>query len=416
MALVAACGGSGEPGVSTPGTSSTAGGGAGASVVTSADGTAQLSIPAGAIDPGADVTIEPIEVSDVPDGSLALAFDLQPSGLQFSAPATLSVTIPYDHDGLPAGFVGLGDDVDQGATVPATFTVVDGQLTVEAQIEHFSVATLRVWWFAFPVESDCPAVMAPGGTCTLQIQFIENYPEIESHISGVAPYSIVESTPSRGVLRCDAITDGAVDAAVLYAAIPTETVAVAVRMEDDVKALLALLYTAETSVTYQQECSDAPAAAGSDETGDQFDGDTSSPVAAGEGEPGSDITQVSHRIENEMHVFTIQVAGDGQALAESATTNWYDVIVEAQDGTAWGANATYFSGTPQDRGVRTGPNGPGREKLDDASVTLKWISSSTLEMWVDTGEADLAVETFSVTLISRVEDGTTRYDDADGVG
>ncbi len=409
MCLAAACGGS-------PGTATSTQGTVGGTVVSTADGTAHLSIPAGTIDPGTEVTIEQLAAPDAPDGSAALAFDLQPSGLQFAEPATLSVTIPYDRNAIPMGFVGVGDAVDQGTAVPATFTVADGQLTVEAQIEHFSVATLRFWWFAFPVETDCPAELAIGGTCTVEIRFIDDYSGIDSDFTGIAPYSIVESTHGRGVLRCDAVTDGPVDAVEVYAGMPGETVALATAMADDPRVQWILEFTAESYFTYRQACSEAPSEPGTDPTGDQFDGDTSKPVGAGEGEPGSDITRVSHHVENGVHVFTIEVAGDGQALAESATTNWYDVIVEALDGTPWGANATFFGGTPQDRGVRTGPNGPDRERVDDATVTLTWTGPSTLEMRVDTGGTELAVDTFSVTVISRVGDDTTRYDDAEGVG
>ena len=407
--VAAACGGSG-------GSDGTSGGSANAQTITSTDGSATLSIPAGAIGSDIEVTLEPVEVTNVPEGSTAVAFDMQPSGLLFSEPATLSVTIPLAEKAFPAAFVAVGDGVDQGSAVQASATVVGDEVTIEAEIDHFSVATLRIWWVVFPVESDCPAEIAPGDTCHLEIQGIAGYSGMESDFTGIAPYSIVESTQSTATLQCNAETDGPVDAVEIYLQLEWEAMQDAIaRITLDPYDQWVLEHTSYSTVWYQQACSTLAAGTGSDPAGDQRDGNTSSPVAEGEGEPGSDIIRVSHRMEDGVHVFTIDVQGDGQALAESESTDWFDVIAQVRgpDGGQWSANATYFGGEQQDRGIRVGA-GPEAERVADGMVTLRWVGPGTLEMRVDPGSADPGVDEFEITLISEVDD-TNRYDYAQGV-
>ncbi|MFZ5877722.1 MAG: PKD domain-containing protein [Nitrospirota bacterium] len=109
--------------------------------VTSGNGTASLTIPAGALASNQAITVEP--VANPPAGAIA-AFELGPDGLQFSQPVT--VTITYDEASLPAGVseadlflrtfengVWIATGAVENSTVDAT------QNTVSAQTTHFSV-------------------------------------------------------------------------------------------------------------------------------------------------------------------------------------------------------------------------------------------------------------------------------------
>jgi len=419
IVVVAGCGGGGDDAAATD-----------ALVVASDDGRARLLVPAGAVPSGVDITIES---ADVPEGLLAegvtgIAYDLQPSGLVFDAPALLTLRIPYDAASIPVGVAVLGDDGDFEA-IPASFESHDGELVVEAEVAHFSRAVFVLGDLRLTVESDCPESLDVGETCSVESNLSE-YPQFGLVFRAFDVFRVIEETDDRAVIVCDAPNDGPAKAVqatlkadfldvdfVLFffvGAVPPGVPEYLDSGGDDVwkwshsMACRGQGATTTTTTTLP----------GSDPVDDQEDGSTSQPVPPGEGEPGSDITRVAHRTEDGKQIFTVEVAGMGQALAESEATNWYDVIIEARGpGDArWGANATYFAGEQSDRGVRAGPNAPGRERVEGATVTVRWVGPSTMEVVVDPAEADLAVEAFEIVLIARLEDGDTFVDDATGLG
>jgi alpha-tubulin suppressor-like RCC1 family protein len=136
--VLAGCSGEGSDGGSaSEGTVIGSGGG----TVTSQDGKASVTIPAGALASNRSITVEPL--ANPPAGAIA-AFDLGPDGLQFSQPVT--VTIAYDEASLPAGVAETdlflrtfenGVWVATGATENSS--VDTNQNTVTAQTTHFSV-------------------------------------------------------------------------------------------------------------------------------------------------------------------------------------------------------------------------------------------------------------------------------------
>ena len=99
--------------------------------VSSLDGAAVLTIPAGALPAGVgpdDVSITDItaEAAALTEGATLLAaYELRPSGLQFPEPVTLTVRLPFT-PGQPHDFVLLGD-AGEFEVLPATLAEVDGE-------------------------------------------------------------------------------------------------------------------------------------------------------------------------------------------------------------------------------------------------------------------------------------------------
>ncbi len=83
-------------------------GGIPSEIVVASDGSAELLIPLGALPPGVDpaeISIEPLSLSAaaglIPGTPVLAAFDLEPSGLEFAAPAFLRTRVPFDGTGMP---------------------------------------------------------------------------------------------------------------------------------------------------------------------------------------------------------------------------------------------------------------------------------------------------------------------------
>ena len=113
--------------------------------VSSLDGAAVLTIPAGALPAGVgpdDVSITDItaEAAALTEGATLLAaYELRPSGLQFPEPVTLTVRLPFT-PGQPHDFVLLGD-AGEFEVLPATLAEVDGEAREEVwalALPHFS--------------------------------------------------------------------------------------------------------------------------------------------------------------------------------------------------------------------------------------------------------------------------------------
>ncbi len=99
--------------------------------VSSADGAAVLTIPAGALPAG--VGPDDVSITDITADAAALtegvpllaAYELRPSGLQFPEPVTLTVRLPFT-PGQPHDFVLLGD-AGEFEVLRATLAEVDGE-------------------------------------------------------------------------------------------------------------------------------------------------------------------------------------------------------------------------------------------------------------------------------------------------
>ena len=155
---------------------------------------------------------------------------------------------------------------------------------------------------------------------------------------------------------------------------------------------------------------------GSDEVGDQEDGNTSEQVAAGEGVPAGDITNARYVPgDSGEQCFIVDVNGDGETVATGAA-GWYDVIISVigPDGEEWRANVAYFDPIPTDRGVYVGPLEPGQQRVEGAEVAIEWDDSDTFRVCVDGGETILDVESFIVSVGVSTAEGTF-WDYANGV-
>ena len=134
-ALIASCGSS------SPDTGNTAGIGTAGGTVTSTDGSATLTIPAGALSSSVAITATPMTNPPAAPGLVtANTYDFGPSGTQFASPATLRVT--YKPSQLPSGvdptslhvvvLDGTAWDVVPGSVVDTAAHTVTGP------INHFS--------------------------------------------------------------------------------------------------------------------------------------------------------------------------------------------------------------------------------------------------------------------------------------
>ncbi len=111
-----------------------------ARTVTSDDGRAVLVLPDGL---DAEITVtradRPVQLSGF-DG-FVVAYDLQPSGLEFAGPAILTVTIPSSEFDLDEGVPLVGAVVVDGDTAEAVATTTereDDDVVVEVEVPHFS--------------------------------------------------------------------------------------------------------------------------------------------------------------------------------------------------------------------------------------------------------------------------------------
>ena len=178
LALVAtACGDdSGDDTVATTG--------AGGDVsVTSDDGMVELVIPAGAIPADTDVSVTAAQVpgSLVVPGAEIFVYDLEPSGLEFGEPATLTMTMPTDAEGIVVGVAALGSGPEDLEHIPASFVVSDGTLTVTTEISHFSMYVSWIGGEEITVVDECPEVMIVGAApCEVSIADFDQHPALRA--------------------------------------------------------------------------------------------------------------------------------------------------------------------------------------------------------------------------------------------
>lgn len=152
LVLLALLLGGGGAGDTTPGWSYATTAAAEDLVVTSQDGNATLTVPAGSVPAGTRIGIGPAHPADV-NGTVGPAYALSPSGLTFASSATLTVTLPAsdlprDANGTPEGLLAVLVSADGNATaVDTDLLPADPNATtvkVTLSVPHFSEVHLVV--------------------------------------------------------------------------------------------------------------------------------------------------------------------------------------------------------------------------------------------------------------------------------
>ena len=120
-------------------------------IVESSDGSASLTVPPDAIPSGVDPSTIAMtafteeELLFMEEGSAIAAYDLQPDGLEFSEPITITIRLPLPPDGgsfqLLHNVGEIDDSDDVFETIEALDVVVDsdaGVVIATAELSHFS--------------------------------------------------------------------------------------------------------------------------------------------------------------------------------------------------------------------------------------------------------------------------------------
>lgn len=127
--------------------------GAGGGTIASVDGSFELSIPAGALAADEDISMTLVpavqqtgEVADLGEGGVV--YDLQPDGLTFDVPATVTMEMPESFDATVddaevgvnpmIGLILSGGELAVAAAQSTTVDAETGTTTATAEIEHFS--------------------------------------------------------------------------------------------------------------------------------------------------------------------------------------------------------------------------------------------------------------------------------------
>lgn len=136
LMFVAGCGSEDPPAGPSP-----------ASTITSAGGRASLTMPAGALPPGvsaADIRITELAPADLPqasNGSPVLGgVRLEPDGLVFNTPVTLTLTVPTSSISVPVLVLFNGPSVEVVPDLQIEARPGEGLLTLSAEISHFTDA------------------------------------------------------------------------------------------------------------------------------------------------------------------------------------------------------------------------------------------------------------------------------------
>ena len=227
--LLAACGGSSDPG-----------GSAGALSVRSADGVLTLTIPPGALTEDVDIVITPLDASDLPfdlaAGVTAFGYDLAPDGLQFAEPVTIQFRIT-DHgvdlaEGLPLAVVFSRDSDGALSAFADPELVADaGTVVITGQLSHFSQAWAQLSDRAVvtlahaqlgneevssPLREDDHVQVILGQSRTVVIAFFG--PDVLSALgttirwSAIEPFTISpQASDCEAGLSCTEVTDGIVE-------------------------------------------------------------------------------------------------------------------------------------------------------------------------------------------------------------
>ncbi len=135
----------GAPQTDTGRTATATVGGAGGSVQTStAAGVAlRLTVPAGGVTTATPISVAPLTAfDDLPVGPLVAGVRAEPSGLRFTTPATLSITLPAGFQVPAFGLKGFVADTDGGNLQVVPVSIAGGVATI--RVPHFSVAGIAI--------------------------------------------------------------------------------------------------------------------------------------------------------------------------------------------------------------------------------------------------------------------------------
>ena len=215
--LSAACGGGDEdPAAGASTTASTTlpatqpDSGSSARSVTSDDGMLELALPAGAVEDSVDVRISATSgnAPTDPDAFQGYAYTLEPSGISFDEPVVATLTIPFsDRESIPVVIAGLGTDATDLEQVPTSATVQDGELTVTAQIAHFSLLEVWVAGNEVSIVHDCQDQMTVGDSCTVAVDAAPDL-EVDFFKHGNEHFELMEPEAGVGVYTCTSPTEG----------------------------------------------------------------------------------------------------------------------------------------------------------------------------------------------------------------
>ena len=143
-----------------------------------------------------------------------------------------------------------------------------------------------------------------------------------------------------------------------------------------------------------------------DEIGDN-EGSSSRGGGSELGKDGSDIKMTRYDLGS--HIFTVTFVGNGQAVAESEETKWFNprFIVKTPDGN-FTVNGSWGRGREFGGDVSLGDDFGDRVK--DAVITAVWLSSDTLEVTV----TDVGIESAASSMLLELSVRLLRPDGTDG--
>lgn len=112
--------------------------------------------------------------------------------------------------------------------------------------------------------------------------------------------------------------------------------------------------------------------------------------------PALTITELSY--EHGSHILTMTVAGEGQEMAESEDTKWYDPVftVDTPDGT-FVVDAKFSRGTFDGKVFDAGYS-----LIEDATIEADWVTPSILRVVVDNPQNDTGADGILVELTARI--------------
>ena len=179
IGLLSSCGGGGSSSGDSTAVSAVIGSAGGS--LTSSDGNATLTVPAGALADDTKITMTEVSGNDIPaelqDPSVLKVYDMQPDGLQFATPATVEVhtlgsTAPPD--GAP--LIGLISDSHSTLELlgPVNQTIDSNGITVSGPINHFSsLAVVHSTGLNVTLEAS-PSTVSVGGEFTVTATVIQS--------------------------------------------------------------------------------------------------------------------------------------------------------------------------------------------------------------------------------------------------
>ncbi len=205
IGLLSSCGGGGSSSGDSTAVSAVIGSAGGS--LTSSDGNATLTVPAGALADDTKITMTEVSGNDIPaelqDPSVLKVYDMQPDGLQFATPATVEVhtlgsTAPPD--GAP--LIGLISDSHGTLELlgPVNQTIDSNGITVSGPINHFSsLAVAHSTGLNVTLEAS-PSTVSVGGEFTVTATVIQSK---DSQADGTGEFNSSWTSPAIPVTDFD---------------------------------------------------------------------------------------------------------------------------------------------------------------------------------------------------------------------